>query len=166
MDSKQFQTQFERLVERSSWRNKLDQFFSDALWKKIKNFQAIPFQLAVDQILGQHNCPTVDQIQNVVSDFARNTGEVSRFKEIYCEWCDGFGLVVMSGKGTRPFHCGKCLNGKLQRETASNRGILLEAVKIGWLNSMRPISRSMTDRYEKAIFRADYRAASAGDKHG
>jgi hypothetical protein len=166
MDTAQFQTQFERLLGRSAWRNKLDQFFSDMLWNKIKNYQAKPFELAVDQILGQHNCPTVDQIKNSVGEFARTTGTASRIPEIPCEWCDHFGLLVMSGKGTRPFHCGKCSNGNLQREMAANRGMLLDPVRSGWLNGMRPLGRSMTQRYESALARADYRAASAGEHRG
>lgn len=113
MDSKQFQSQFERLIARSSWRNKFDQSFSDILWEQIKVYSVAPFEKAVDELLGQHTCPTVSDILALTRKHNYGTRSEMQIENNGCSWCDGFGVVTMQKLDrVAPFACQKCGNGK------------------------------------------------------
>lgn len=127
MNTREFQINFERLVERSAWRNKFDQAFSDALWGRVKHVQELTFRKAVDDLLGQHNCPNVEDILNAVRRNYSKAGLGVFIEPSNCEWCDGNGVVLMQGMDqgvykTAPFRCQKCSNGDKVKKLTENFG--------------------------------------------
>jgi hypothetical protein len=120
MNTAEFQSQIERLLERNAWRNKFDQSFNDVLWENLKSYSAGPLKKAVDELLGQHNCPTVSDILFLTRKHNYGTRSDYIMQPNDCEWCDGFGVVMMS-KNDRvsPFQCQKCPNGEKIKEHTS-----------------------------------------------
>jgi hypothetical protein len=120
MTEKEFKIVFQNLKNRSSWESKFDYGFVNVLWDQIRNYSITSLQKAVEELLGQHTCPTVSEILFLTRKHNYGTRSDYIMAANDCDWCDGFGVVVMVKKDrVSPFQCQKCPNGiKIKEHTA------------------------------------------------
>ena len=158
MNTREYQQNFEKLVSRSSWRNKFDQAFSDALFNAVKNYSPKAFELAVYELLGQHNCPTVEDIIKTTRKHFSKFGPEITIEHEPCSWCSGNGLVAMKKVGD-PYdktcfdaHCSRCDNGSKQKQIAAGKGesnFTMPSVELAMSHGFKPVNFRLARVYDK-----------------
>jgi hypothetical protein len=159
VNAQEFHHGMTRLRSRKLWDSGLDAAFAEILWAKIKHYPWDVFKIAIDDTLGQHTKPTVDFLMNACSLISRTSGIASGPKIVLddCEWCDGSGIVMMSGadkKREAPFACTYCQNGKNHKFlTAKFTDGSIATARQGWGMGWRPTNNSLRLKCEQAAAR-------------
>ena len=137
-----FITHMGRLEKRETWAKKFDDDFKKILWKKIKHFHVFNLEITVDAFLSQHKCPNVDDIFWLMDENAKRLDKSSAMTQNDCQWCDGFGIVMMDspvGKRQCPFQCTHCDNGAMIKKlTANFSDGSIATARQGWQIGWRP----------------------------
>ena len=151
----EFKLQLARLKKRDGWDKKLDNDFATVLWKKIKTFHIFNFEIAVDAFLGQHKCPNADDVYWLVDANSKRLNKNSAMTQNDCQWCDGFGIVMMDspvGKRQCPFQCTHCDNGAtIKKLTASFSDGSIATARQGWQIGWRPANSKILELCNAAM---------------
>jgi len=122
MKEQEFKIKFQSLKDRKSWESKFDSGFITLLWDQVKNYPVVSFEKAVDELLGQHTCPTVSDILFLTRKHNYGTRTEHVMPANDCAYCDTKGIVLIENKFNNDFitHCESCNNGKTQKELSGN----------------------------------------------
>ena len=157
MVESEFKLQLARLKKRDGWDKKLDNDFATVLWKKIKAFHIFNFEIAVEALLGQHRCPNADDIYWLVAANSKRFDRKSSMLENDCDWCDHFGMVMMTspcGARHAPYQCTHCDNGEtVKKITSSLPDCSIATARQGWGIGWRPENVALLERCN-AVMRA------------